>query len=449
MRLIMITLLVLLSNAMRAAELPTIETTSIHKPQTLILENGLKIIVKEDHRAPVVVSMVWYNVGAADEPGGITGVSHALEHLLFKGTQKNPLGVFAKKISALGGEFNAATSSDYTNFYEKTAAVHLATNLELEADRMQALLWDEIEFAKEINVIQEERRLRTDDNPQALAFERFLATAHLSMPYQHPVIGWMSDLKQMKMQDAKNWYQRYYAPNNATLVIVGDVQTQEAFKLAKHYFGALSSKPQIPRKMQMEPPQLGQKTVRILTKANLPTIILGYTVPSVSTAEHAEDPYALEIIAAILGAGNNGRFSRELEHEKQIASSTGVYYNLYARYETQFAMYGIPGRSRTLADLALAFRSELKRLQTTLVQPDELSRIKTQLIAQKTFEKDSIFTQATEIGLLETVGLGLQTAEDYLPKIKQITAEQIRKTAQQYFQPDQSTEAQLILQRDE
>lgn len=207
--------------------------------QKFTLDNGLKVIVKEDHRAPVAVVMVWYNVGSADEPGGITGVSHALEHLMFKGTPKYPLGAFSKTIAGIGGQENAFTNNDYTAYFEKISATQLPIAFELEADRMQNLLLDPQEFSREIKVIQEERRMRTDDNPQALTFERYLATAHLAAPYHHPVIGWMTDLEQMSVNDARAWYQSFYTPNNATLVVVGDVNPAKVHELAKLYFSPL------------------------------------------------------------------------------------------------------------------------------------------------------------------------------------------------------------------
>jgi len=410
------------------------------------LDNGLKIVVKEDHRAPVAVFMVWYNVGSADEPGGITGISHALEHLMFKGTKKNPAGVFSKKIASLGGQENAFTSTDYTAFFEKIAASSLATSFELEADRMQNLLLDKAEFDKEIKVVQEERRLRTDDNPQALTFERFLATAHLSSPYHHPIIGWMSDLKQMTVNDAKIWYQRYYTPNNATVVVVGDVVAADVYKLAKQYFGKIKQHPSVIRKSQSEPEALGKKAVDVHVSAELPMLMMGYTVPSVKTSTEKElvEPYALEIIASVLSAGDNGRFSKHLVREQQIASNADVSYNLYERYQTQFTLYGTPERTHSLDDLKQGIITQLNRLKTELVGEQELRRIKTQIIAQKTFERDSIFGQAMELGLLEVIGLGSETAEKYVDRINKVTAVQIQQTAQRYFKENSLTEARLI-----
>lgn len=414
--------------------------------QQFTLDNGLKILVKEDHRVPIAISMIWYNVGSSDESGGTTGTSHALEHLMFKGTKKHPQGVFSKTIAALGGQDNAFTSNDYTAFHEKIAATHLAVSFELEADRMQHLLLDKNEFTREMNVIQEERRMRTDTNPQALAYERFLATAHLASPYHHPVIGWMSDLKRMTVNDAKTWYQRYYAPNNATLVVVGDVNATTVHALAKRYFGAIPRHSIPVRKSQMEPPALGKKTVLVQTEAQIPILIMGYTVPSLVTVspDQATTPYALDLISGILEAGSGGRLNQYLVRDKQIASAVNVNYNKYARYQTQFIILGAPSKTHTLGDLKKGILTEISRLQSTPVSEQELQRIKTQIIAQKTFERDTIDDQAMEMGMLETVGLGWQTGDKYVERLNSITAEQIQKIAQHYFQEKNMTEARLI-----
>lgn len=411
--------------------------------QEYTLNNGLKILVKEDHRAPIAVSMIWYRVGSADEPGGITGVSHAIEHMMFKGTPKYPLGVFSKTIAEIGGQSNAFTNTDYTAYFEKIAASQLDTSFALEADRMNNLQLHEDEFTKEIKVIQEERRLRTDDNPQALAFERFLATAHLAAPYNHPVIGWMSDLQQMSIHDLRTWYKRYYAPNNATLVVVGDVNAEQVYKLANHYFGTLPPRTIPPRKPQLEPPTLGKKTVQVQSTAKLPLVMLGYAVPGVSTAKKAYEPYALELIAGILDAGESSRFAKNLIRGQHIATGASTYYNLYTRYQTQFIVYGAPSQNQTIPVLQQGLIAELEGLKKVLVSNHELQRVKNQIIAQKTYEKDSIFSQAMELGLLETIGLGWQKAEDYIQAINAVTAEQIQQTAQHYFQESNMTFAQL------
>jgi zinc protease len=411
--------------------------------QEFKLNNGLKILVKEDHRAPIAVSMIWYNVGSADELGGNTGVSHAIEHMMFKGTPQYPLGVFSKTIAAIGGKENAVTNNDYTAFFEKIAANQLATSFALEADRMNHLSLDANEFAKEIQVIQEERRLRTDNNPQALAFERLLATAHLSSAYNHPVIGWMSDLKQMRVEDLKQWYQRYYAPNNATLVVVGDVQPEQVYILAKQYFGTIDKKTLPVRKGQKEPPALGKKSIIIHGRANLPLLFMAYTVPSAKTAEKVWEPYALELIAGIMDAGDGARFTKNLIRTKHIAAGVETYYNLYSRYQSQFIVYGSPSQGHSIHDLQQGLLTELNILKTQTVGENELKKVKNQIIAQKTFEKDSIFGQAMELGLLETIGIGWHRTEEYNQNISSITPEQIQQTAQRYFQENNLTEAEL------
>lgn len=432
------------------AFLTLITYQSLGQVQEFKLDNGLKILVKEDHRSPIVVSMIWYNVGSADEPGGITGVSHALEHLMFKGTKKFPLGVFSKTIADIGGQENAFTNTDYTTYFEKLAAINLAVSFDLESDRMQQLQFNPTEFQKEMKVIMEERRLRTDDNPQALAFERFLAAANLASPYHHPVIGWMSDLKQLKMSDANAWYHEYYAPNNATLVVVGDVTMNNVRTLAQQYFGHLTPHPQKIRKLQTEPPALGKKQIQVYAPAQIPAIIIGFTVPSAKTVtEHFTNddsmaPYALELIAGILDAGESSRFNERLVRNTHVATSMAVQYTLYSRYQTLFTLYGTPEKTHSIDDLRQGIMTELNRLKTEPVSENELARVKTQIIAEKTFERDSIFSQAMELGLLETIGLGWKTAESYAEKINSVSPELIQKTAQRYFKENNLTEALLI-----
>jgi len=405
-------------------------------------------LVKEDHRAPVAVTMIWYNVGSADEPGGLTGISHALEHIMFKGTTKYPLGIFSKTIAGLGGQENAFTNTDYTAYFEKIAAEHLPTSLALEADRMQHLLLDETEFNKEIKVIQEERRMRTDDNPQALTFERYLSAAHLISPYHHPVIGWMDDIQHLKISDLKIWYQRFYAPNNATLVVVGDVNPDHVYALAQQHFGAIPKSEAMKRKPQIEPPQLGKKNITVKAPAQVPMLLQGYIVPTVKSVDkaHAQDPYTLEVIAGLLDAGDSSRFSKNLVRGTQRASSVGTDYNLYARYPTLFTVYGTPSSQHTLDDLSQDLDAELTRLKTTRVADAELKRVQAQLIAQKTFERDSGFGQAMELGLLETVGLGWKTTELYEHQIRAVTPDDIQAVANRYFNEDSQTEARLIPQ---
>lgn len=411
---------------------------------TYRLDNGLKVLIREDHRSPVAVVMVWYDVGSADEPGGITGISHALEHMMFKGTPAFPRGVFSQIVARIGGELNAFTNTDYTAYYEKIMSSQLDTSLKLESDRMQHLLLDSEEFSKEIKVIREERRLRTEDNPQMLTYERFMAAAHLAMPYQHPVVGWMSDLLQMKIEDLRAWYQRFYAPNNATLVIVGDVKPAEVYPLVQKYFSAIPKRALALRKRQEEPPALGSKSIEVHAPAQLPLLLLGYNVPSLNSAADKKEAYGLEVLAALLSQDESGRLDQHLIRGTALASAIEAEYDLYTRYSSQFLFFGLPSEGNSIDTLKQALLKELDNLQKEPVTEKELEQVKTQLIAQKAFSKDSIFQQANEMGMLETLGLGWQKAEEYSAQIQAITPADIQALAKKYFQPKALTEARLF-----
>ncbi|MCC5792298.1 MAG: insulinase family protein [Legionellaceae bacterium] len=408
------------------------------------LENGLKVLVKPDHRAPVAIVMLWYNVGSADEVPGKTGLAHALEHMMFKGTRTYPPGYFSKTIAGVGGQENAFTSNDYTAYFEKIAASQLPLALKLEAARMRDLVIDEAEFAKEIKVVREERRLRTDDNPQGVLYERFMATAHLAPPYQHPVIGWMSDLEQMQASELKQWYVDYYAPRNAVLVVVGDVQAAEVFKLAKEHFAHLEPGRSQHRKNFPEPESLGKKTVNIEVPAKMPMMMNGYRVPSLKSAKVEWHPYALEVLAGVLSGGESARFAKEMIRKKQSASSVEAYYNPFARYDSQFIIAATPAHPEGLAQVEQDILAQISRLQNEAISPEELERVKTQLIAQKTFEKDSLFGQAMEMGLLETVGLGWRMGDHFVEQLQAIRAEQVQDVANLYLIARNLTRAELV-----
>ena len=414
--------------------------------QQFQLNNGLKLLVQEDHRAPIVVSMLWYHVGSADEPGGLQGVSHVLEHMMFKGTQKNPAGIFSKKIASTGGEENAFTNYDYTVYFEKVANTELSTVLALEADRMQQLLFDQQAFTKEMQVIQEERRLRTDNNPQAIAIERYMAAAYVSGPYHHPIIGWMDNLRHMTLQDAHAWYNNFYSPNNATLVIVGDVSAEKAYKLVSAYFSPLPARAKYyPRKVR-EPTFLGRKYIELHTAAQVPLIVYGYTVPSFKTSKQLWQPYALQLLAGILDADESARFTTKLVHGNEVASTAAVYYDPFMRYQAQFILYAIPTKQHTIEQLKIAMLKEIARLQTESIDVKELERVKKQMIAQKIFEKDSVFAQAMDIGVHDNLNIAQTNIQDYITAIQSITPKQIQQVARQYLIETASTEAVVFPQ---
>ena len=413
------------------------------KTHEYMLDNGLKLVVREDHRAPVVVTQIWYKVGGSYESTGSTGVSHLLEHLMFQGTKKHPAGTFSRLIAAHGGSENAATSSDYTFYYETLPVSALSLALELEADRMQHVSLHQAEFDKEIKVVREERRLRTDDNPQMTTYERFKAAAFISSPYHHPVVGWMDDLLHMQLQHAQQWYQHWYVPNNATVVVVGDVNPDEVLTLVQQHFAAIPSRATPLVAATAELPGLGSKALNINIPAKLPWLVMGYHVPSVNTASKDWQPYALEVATAILSANNSARLPSELIHGTQIATQASAHYDLYSRLDGLFTLFAEPSQGHNVQQLRRALAKELQWLQQDKVSAAELQRAKTQLIASDTYAKDSMAYQAQQIGSLESVGLSWRVADEYATKIAAVTAEQIQQVAKQYFIASQLTVATL------
>ena len=414
--------------------------SSVHE---VVLENGMKVLVKPDRRAPIVTSQVWYRVGSSHEPPGLTGISHALEHMMFKGTESVPAGEFSRIIASHGGEQNAFTGVDYTAYYQTLAADRLEISLRLEADRMRNLLLSEEEFLKEIEVVKEERRLRTEDNPNSLTAERFRAVAYAHNSYRQPVIGWMSDLEAMTVEDLRSWYRTWYAPNNAILVVVGDVDPAQVVSLAQRYFGdfAAASLPSL--KPLQEPPRLGKSTTRVAAPAQQPYLIVGFDVPSLSTAEDAQEVWALDLLSSILDGGSSARLSRELLRGQQLAVSVGASYNPFARLSTQFSFSGIPVAGVTPAQLKAAVLEQIARLQQELADPAEIARVQTQVVASKVYELDSVFSQALQLGLLESIGLGWPLLDSYLDHLKAVTAEQVREVAKKYLVEERMTVAIL------
>jgi len=408
------------------------------------LDNGMKILVKEDHRAPVVVSQVWYKVGSSYEHGGITGVSHVLEHMMFKGTKKHPAGEFSRIIAENGGRENAFTGKDYTAYFQQLEKGRLKVSFELEADRMRNLLLPPKEYAKELQVVMEERRMRTEDNPQALTDEQFTATAFMNSPYHHPVIGWMEDLKTLKVADVRHWYERYYAPNNATLVVVGDVEPEAVYRLAKHYFGPIKPSVIPAQKPRTELKQRGQRSIRVAAPAQLPYLEMGYKVPVFRTAKLAWEPYALDVLAGVLDGGDASRLQRQLVRKQQLVASISAGYNPGSRNEELFSFDATPAAGKSVEEVEKAIRKQIERVRDDLVTQDELERVKAQVVASKVYQKDSIFYQAMEMGMLETVGVGWQVGEDYAKRIGAVTAEQVRDVARRYLVDDGLTIAQLV-----
>lgn len=407
------------------------------------LDNGMQLIVRENHRAPVVVSQIWYKVGASYEHIGITGASHVLEHMMFKGTDKHPSGEFSRIIAENGGSENAFTGRDFTSYFQQLEKSRLAIAFELEADRMRNLQLPQEEFLKEVKVVMEERRLRTEDKPTALTYEKFMATAFQVNPYHNPVIGWMDDLSNLTIDDLQQWYRAWYAPNNATLVVAGDVEPEAVLALAQKYFGPLEAATQPPQKPRREPAQLGERRITVQQPAELPLLLLGYKAPSLRTADEPWKAYAMEVVANILDGGNSARLSSELVRGEELAAGAGAGYDLLARHDTLLTLRATPAQDKGMDELEAALRMQIDRLQHELVSPAELERIKAQVTAAKVYELDSVFYQAMQLGMLETVGLDWREAERYVERVNAITPEQVRLVAREFLQPHRLTVAIL------
>ena len=327
------------------------------------LKNGLKLLVEEDHRAPVVVSQIWYKVGSSYEHDGITGISHVLEHMMFKGTKKYGPGEFSKIIAENGGRENAFTGSDYTAYFQLLEKSRLAVSMEMESDRMRNLTLPPEEYAKELEVVKEERHMRTDDNPRALTDEQFNAVAYNNNPYKNPVIGWSNDLHNMTVDDVRAWYERWYAPNNATLVIAGDVNPDEVYKMAEKYYGPIPAGKVVPDKPRLEDPQDGPRRLIVRTPAQVPYLLMGYKVPVLKTDKQSWEPYALDVLSGVLSAGRSARLPRILVREKQIAVDADAGYNMYALHNNMFELDATPAPGHTVAELEqalLELRPELR-----------------------------------------------------------------------------------------
>jgi zinc protease len=408
-----------------------------------VLDNGLKVLVKPDRRAPILSSQVWYKVGSSYEWGGITGVSHVLEHMMFKGTEHLEAGEFSRIVAENGGEENAFTGSDYTAYYQNLANDRLEVAFELESERMRNLALDPKALAKELEVVKEERRMRTDDDPQSLTYEKFNSAAYDASPYRNPVIGWRGDLDQLGLTDVKEWYRLWYAPNNATLVVAGDVDPEQVFALAEKHFGPLESESIAPPKTREEPEQLGQKRLTVKSPAKEPYLLMGFKAPSIAAADAEWELYALEMLASVLDGGSSARFARELVRGAQVAASANASYSAFTRLPGLFLFDGVPANGHDIEGLEQAIRAQIDRLKQEPVAEDELARIRTQLIANKVYEKDSVFYQGLQLGQLETVGLGWELADAYVEKLAAVNAEQVQAVARKYLVDDRLTVAVL------
>jgi len=409
-----------------------------------LLKNGLRLIVKEDHRAPTVAHMVWYKAGSIDEVNGKTGVAHVLEHMMFKETKHLKPGEFSKKVGEVGGRDNAFTSKDYTAYFQQVEKSHLPKMMALEADRMVNLKISENEFAKEIQVVMEERRLRTDDNSQAVVYEQLMAAAFTNSPYRNPIIGWMDDLKNMTYQDALDWYKTWYAPNNAVMVIVGDVNPTEVLALAEKYYGDIPPKSLPQRKSQIEIPQIGAKKIFVKVPAENADIHMAWKVPKLESGQLENvEPYALSVLSAILDGHANSRLNRKLVRDQRIANSVDASYDMAARGPQLFMISATPTKSSSLDGLEKNIRTILSEIKNKGVTESELNRVKSQLLSSQIYKRDSVFAQAMEIGMSEMEGISWKYLNDVLANVQKVTSKDIQAVVAKYFVDDHLTIAIL------
>jgi zinc protease len=409
-------------------------------PLESVLPNGLRVIVVPEPKAPVVTVQVWYRVGSRDEVSGKTGLSHLMEHMMFKGTARYGKGEFSRLVAAHGGNDNAFTSQDYTAYFENLASNQVDLALELEADRMTGLAIADAEFALERDVVKEERRLRTDDDPQGTLTEHLYAAAFLAHPYRWPVIGWMDDLNRLTADDIRAYYQRHYHPANATLVVVGNVDVKALLGRIERVFGPVEGGPRPLREARVEPPQRGERRVVVKKAAQLPVVVLGFKTPNY----RHPDAYPLTVLAALLAEGKSSRLYRNLVSERQLAVEAGGDYSALSADDPLFYIYGVAHPTTLAADLEHGLMAELDRLKAAPPEPRELAKAKNQIEAQFLLGQDSNFVRGMQIGTAETVGAGRGYLNDFVAKIRTVTAEDIVRVTKAYFVEDARTVATLV-----
>ncbi len=406
-----------------------------------VLKNGLKVIVVEDHSTPTVTFQVWYKVGSYYETFGKTGISHLLEHMMFEGTKKYPPGEFSKIVARNGGQENAFTSRDYTAYFENWASDRLKISMELESDRMVNLLLDPKEFEREKKVVMEERRLRTEDDPTSLLVEEVYAAAFKAHPYHWPVIGWMKDIENITLEDLRHHYRTYYAPNNAIIVVVGDVKAEEVFKLVEEYFGSIPPAKHIPHPKYWEPPQRGERRVIVKSpEAKLPFIFGGFHVPNIGSGEE----YALKVLVNILGVGRSSRLYKRLVFEEKKALYAGAYYSSKTLSPGLLCFYAAVQQGVKPEEVEKLIWEEIEKIRKGDITEKELEKAKNQIASDFIYGLDSNFYRAMSIGILEAIGKDWRYLNTYVDNIRKVTKEDVIRVARKYLTRDNLTIGYLL-----
>ena len=397
------------------------------------LKNGLKVIIREDHRAPMVMTQIWYKVGSADESGNTLGISHVLEHMMFKGTSKVPNDEFTRISRIYGGSINAATFTNYTNYYQLYPKAYFPMALELEADRMSNLLLRQQDFEPEIKVVMEERRQRTEDNPRSRAFERFKWISYPTSHYRQPVIGHMKTLNNIQLNDVKQWYKTWYTPNNAILVIVGDVESEQALLQVQKYFADTPSRATPQRNDVHEFEHLGYRHMEINTDVQVPNLYMTWNVKSLASAINPQDAYALTIIRSLLDSGISSRLQDRLVRDRKLLTSVSVSYDPYNRGDSLFSISALPANGVSFEDAQKAIQAEVDALKTEDIPKHELERITTRFVSNLIYNQDSIAGQAKMIGNLEVNGLSYRLMDELPKYYENVSMSDIQRVANSYF----------------
>jgi zinc protease len=404
-----------------------------------VLPNGMKVILVENHKVPLVTFQVWYRVGSRNEQWGKTGLSHVLEHMMFKGTDKIGPLEFSRIVQENGGNDNAFTSRDYTAYFENLSSDRVQISIDLESDRMQNLKLKEEDFRTERMVVMEERRLRTEDNPGAVLGEQLEATVFQTQPYHWPIIGWMDDLARLTLEDLRDYYRTYYNPVNAFLVVVGDFKKEELLPKIEAAFGPIP-KGRVPdQKRSVDPPQLGERRIIVKKQAQLPSILMGYRVP------HLPDPdsYVLDVIATLLSGGKSSRLYQGLVREKRLVFGVDADQSLLSKDPSLFYLSADPLPGKEVAEVEKALDQEIERLQREPVTERELEKAKNQMEAAFIFRQDSVFAQAMLLAQHE-ITLTWKAIDDYIPSVRKVSPEDIQRVAKRYLTPDNRTVGILI-----
>ncbi|MEB5929462.1 M16 family metallopeptidase [Acinetobacter schindleri] len=397
------------------------------------LKNGLKVIIREDHRAPMVMTQIWYKIGSADESGNTLGISHVLEHMMFKGTSKVPNDEFTRISRIYGGSINAATFTNYTNYYQLYPKAYFPMALELEADRMSNLLLRQQDFEPEIKVVMEERRQRTEDNPRSRAFERFKWISYPTSHYRQPVIGHMKTLNNIQLNDVKQWYKTWYTPNNAILVIVGDVESEQALLQVQKYFADTPSRATPQRNDVLEFEHLGYRHMEINTDVQVPNLYMTWNVKSLASAINPQDAYALTIIRSLLDSGISSRLQDRLVRDRKLLTSVSVSYDPYNRGDSLFSISALPANGISFEDAQKAIQAEVDALKTEDIPKYELERITTRFVSNLIYNQDSIAGQAKMIGNLEVNGLSYRLMDELPKYYENVSMSDIQRVANSYF----------------